>query len=831
METNLPHLIVTDFQRSDFTSTSSGSGNGDWPIRDRNEHSDILKRQLKQAWLDSEGEQIVYQTRRKGVYLEFKGEQGYRLVTKSLENRRNANPENWTRLLNIRSVKEDVFDPVIETTYATVYVPNSQKDRFFNLIEKYATKETPKGKPKNALLIESISSIRKALEVESFWQDAKTLIPTETPQWCEVWLSSDQDEVIERFVALLDEQQVNYKSGVIRFPERAVKIVHATRTQLETITAISDDIAEYRRAKETAEFWVALQNREQAEWAEDILDRLEVDRSSNVSVCILDTGVNYGHPLINPVLDPKDCQCVETLWGNDDHDKHGTLMAGVSAYGNLQDILTHSDPISLKHTLESVKILPPIGSTKPELWGNVVSKAVSKAEIQSPERNRIICMAVTANDTRDRGRPSSWSAELDQICSGAEDDENRLFIVSAGNITAWDTASMYPDAQLTDSVHDPAQAWNAVTVGAYTNFDEITDSTLKEFPPIAPAGGLSPFSTTSLTWEEKWPIKPEILMEGGNSIAGVDGVTIDAGCNDLSVISTYFKPHEAYFYPFNMTSAATAQAAWLAAQIQAKYPSYWPETVRGLLIHSAEWTDVLKQQFLIDETKSSYRRLLRVCGYGVPSLEKAIYCASNSLTLIAQSELQPFDKKEKSSGYRTKDMHLYDLPWPIEVLQALPDHAEVQMRVTLSYFIEPGPGEIGWQDRYRYASHGLRFNINSPAESKDEFLRRINTAVRDEENGHPGTDSASKYWVLGKSRDRGSIHSDIWKGTAAELSASNLIAVYPTIGWWRERAHLKKWNKKTSYALIVSINTPEEAVDIYTPVATQIGVTIPVSIG
>jgi len=765
------------------------------------------------------------------VYLEFRGAQGYELVTKSLENRRSAKSENWTRLLNIRTVREDAFDPGSETIYATVYVPNSQRDKFFNLIEKYATEETPTGKPQHAPLVESISSIRKALDVESFWQDAKTLIPTETPQWCEVWLSSDQDEVIERFAALLNEHQINSKCGVIRFPERAVKIVHATRTQLEMITALSDDIAEYRRAKETAEFWLDLSNREQTEWVENILDRLDVASGSDVAVCILDTGVNYGHPLIKPVLDPEDCQCVEPLWGSHDHDKHGTLMAGVSAYGDLQEVMAHRDSIRLEHTLESIKILPPTGATEPELWGDVVAKAVSKAEIQAPTRSRITCMAVTADDTRDRGRPSSWSAELDQICSGAEDGENRLFIVSAGNITAWDTAKLYPDAQRTDSVHDPAQSWNAVTVGAYTNFDEITDPTLKEFPPIAPAGGLSPFSTTSSTWEDKWPIKPEILMEGGNSIAGIDGDTIDAGCNDLSVISTYFEPHVAHFCPFNMTSAATAQAAWFAAQIQAKYPSYWPETIRGLLIHSAEWTDVLKQQFLDDGNKSSYKRLLKVCGYGVPSLEKALYCASNSLTLIAQSELQPFDKKEDGSRYCTRDMHLYELPWPTEALQAFPDNLEVQMRVTLSYFIEPGPGEIGWKDRYRYASHGLRFNINSPAESKGEFLRRINKAVREEENGHAGTASAANHWLLGKSRDKGSIHSDVWDGTAAELAASNLIAVYPTIGWWRERSHLQKWDKRTRYTLIVSIRTPEETVDIYTPVAIKIGVTIPVDIG
>lgn len=153
------------------------------------------------------------------------------------------------------------------------------------------------------------------------------------------------------------------------------------------------------------------------------------------------------------------------------------------------------------------------------------------------------------------------------------------------------------------------------------------------------------------------------------------------------------------------------------------------------------------------------------------------------------------------------------------------------MRITLSYFIEPGPGEVGWKDRYRYASHILRFDINSPGESRDEFVRRINTAAREEDEGHPGTSSASEYWTLGRTRDKGSIHSDIWKGTAAELADSNLVSVSPRIGWWRERNHLGKCETLTRYSLVVSIHTPEQDIDIYTPVVQQISLTVPVSIG
>ena len=222
------------------------------------------------------------------------------------------------------------------------------------------------------------------------------------------------------------------------------------------------------------------------------------------------------------------------------------------------------------------------------------------------------------------------------------------------------------------------------------------------------------------------------------------------------------------------------------------------------MIHSAEWPQALKEQFAQNDNKTELNNVLRACGYGVPSLDRAIYCASNSLTLIAEAEIQPFE------GSNTKDMHLYELPWPKEILESLGE-SDIEMRITLSYFVEPGPGEVGWKDRYRYASHSLRFDLNSPGEPRDIFVDRISTRNRDE-NHISSSSSPSNHWVIGsKNRDKGSIHSDIWRGSAADLADSNLIAISPVIGWWRERRHLGRSNKTGRYSLIVSIVTLEAA--------------------
>ena len=648
-------------------------------------------------------------------------------------------------------------------------------------------------------------------------------------------MRNNSEEIVDRFNGVLDRLNLERKEGAIKFPERAVKLIYTSLTDLANISKSSDDIAEYRKAKTTANFFLSeLKPVEQSEWIDNLLNRLVVDTKSNVSICLLDTGVNNGHPLISPILKDSDCQAVNSEWGTHDHDGHGTQMAGLLGYGSLQDKLESSNSVIVGHCLESIKILPLRRDNAVELWGDITKQAISRAEIQAMDRKRIICMAISCENTRDRGRPSSWSAALDQIISGAEDGERRLIIVAAGNadLKNW---KLYPDSNTTDSVHDPAQSWNALTVGAYTNFEEIKDPTLDKYQVLAKTGEISPFSTTSITWEDKWPSKPDVVFEGGN--LAIDSSNFVTQCDDLSLLSTYHKPHEKSFCAFDMTSAATAQAAHFAAQIQIQYPDYWPETVRGLIIHSAELPKAIKAQS-VKKNKAEFNKALRTYGYGAPDLTRALYCASNNLTLIVESELQPFEKKEttdsttkkKRTSYSTKEMHLYELPWPKEILENLGE-ADVEMRITLSYFIEPGPGESGWKNRYRYASHILRFDLNSPGEDKDLFIKRINKSVREENEVSAKTSGPSDYWLFGfKNRNKGSIHSDIWQGTAVELASSNLIAISPRIGWWRERSNLEKYNKKTRYSLIVSISTPHNELDIYTPVQIKLSEAISISI-
>lgn len=847
MKKLLPHLFLRELPSSEkFMHVGSRGRPENLPERATQQHAAHLRKQLEQAWNDAlkqhaERRAVSHSTLH-GLHIDVISEPGYELAITSLEDRRYG-----IRVANVARLENQDGTKVVS---ATVYVPTEHRHRLLAKIDDYANKVTKSARPQNNALIAGIADMRRSI-LESFWRDDLTKIPAGTTAvWCEAWIRTEAptqrarevvdntpDGYVRELAVLCARLDISIQDRALHFPQRSVVLIKATHEQLTELIADSSNISELRRAVEPSTFFLDLKNDEQAEWVKELASRIEVSPNPAVAVCILDTGVNNGHLLLRNLIATEDCHSVKREeWGIHDHDGHGTAMSGVCAFGDLKPHLESNAPLHVNHAIESAKILPPrtAASTRPELYGNYTKEAVSLAEIQAPTRKRVICMAVTAPDALNNGHPTSWSAAIDQLTSGAEDGYPRLFIVSAGNLFGNECSEAYPRRNLAQGTQDPAQAWNALTVGAYTEKAWFQNPKMPEHLPIAQPGELSPFSTTSASWNPEWPSKPDIVLEGGNAIQGRDGV--ESAHEDLSLLTVHHEPTTRQFDCFNATSAATAQAAQMAAQIQTQYPEAWPETIRALMIHSADWTPQLKRQYLSldypdncdrELSKTEYGKLLRFCGYGVPNLARALNSASNSLTLIAEGEIQPFKQRSKSECH-LNEMHLYQMPWPREVLEQL-EETNVTLRVTLSYFIEPSPGEIGWGSRYGYPSHLLRFELNSPEETSDQFRIRINKKAR-ADGETKETSSGSERWRIGEARRKGSIHSDIWTGEAAKIAACNIIAVHPVGGWWKNRAWRGNGDRTARYSLVVSLHTAEQEVDIYTPVAAKIATPVKVKV-
>lgn len=819
-----------------YSTPSSGPIKNNFPIRDRLDHSKKIEAQLSSAWEKLEDTRNVITSKTEdGVYIQIKGSIGFELKTKSLEN---LKPNKPVRLLNIKELDDQ--------TVATIFVPNEQKDYFQKKIEKYKESETSEE------VISTIESLQLGL-VEDLWTSNINLMPQEHKEWCEIWLlyekKDEPNEIIKAFEEICDNHQIEYKKNLTNFdeikaqalifPERIIIPVFVNKNDLMYIQSHFSKIAEIRKLPSMTSFIMNNSHLDQIKWVEDITERIDLSNQGSTSIAILDTGIAQGHPMIEPFLKENHMDTVLTNSADVfDNSGHGTKMAGIAIYNDIEHILQgHNDLIEINHYIESIKILENGNENKPELYGYLTQQAISLLEINNPElKNRVITMAVTTEaETIDDGRPTSYSAAIDAIVADSnnlfEEREPKLFFISAGNTLL---SEIYDSkdpiiAQINHSVENPGQSWNAITVGAYTEKGNLPDE-LDDFYPVSVPRDISPFNSTSFLWDEKrWPVKPDIVFEGGN-LAAQDQLNGDVFYTELDELSGLSTSREFYlgnsFEPFNMTSYATAQASNFAAQIIHQYPDYWPETIRALLIHSAEWTDEMKKSLLTKKTKKDYRDFVRICGYGVPNLERAILSSSNRVNMIIEDEIQPYIKE--TSGVKTNDMKLHSIPWPMDILQSL-GNIPVRLRVTLSYYIDPAPGEVGWKDKYRYQSCGLRFDVKNSDENTEMFLQRINKAIRDTEYENSSTNISSR-WLLGvNTRNNGSIHSDIWEGTAIELSTCDEIAVYPVQGWWKTRPHLNKFDSKMRYSLIVTIETEDAENDLYSEIENIIANDIEIS--
>lgn len=749
------------------------------------------------------------------------------------------------RVLSAKRVEDSVFVSVFVPEKKLVILENKikayldigkdktveEKDKDGNVISSSIV-------PKNALLISHIEKIGLAT-LSAMWTDADPIPDGEEKIWWEVWLWCEQDynETFNDFVKKAKKIGIITSEFRFDFPQRIITTVLSTQKQLASSLHVLNHIAEIKKHRPLASFITELSNSDQYEWLAHTAEKIKLSDHEKTAICILDTGVNHGHPLLKPIFLNEKLATITDCESSADRAGHGTCMAGIAAYGDLAYLLADEEKeLPVNHHLESVKILKHDGDNSGKNHASTLESACETAELFGSDITRHYCLAVTTGKGSELGTPSAYSSAIDKIATGYISGKKRLFILSGGNIgqSLW---GEYDSINKRSTIHDPSQSWNALTVGAYT---KKCDFDFKKYPGhklLARPNDLSPSSTTSLKWKKgsisgKWPYKPDIVFEGGNALRTPTG-EIDAP-SSLALVSTNYRPHHNYFTYFDGTSAACAEAARMAAKISSRYPDLWPETIRALLVHSARWNETMWQKFRTSKisphkggAKDQIKNLVRYYGWGQPSLDIALNSLESRLTLVYESELQPFgqfvelNKKTNKSEKKIKsnEMHLHALPFPSDVLEGLGSE-EVILRITLSYFIDPNPSSRGREDRYKYESCGLRFALSAETEYRrpELFRYRINKFAEQEENGER-LHALDEGWYLGtKSRNLGSLHMDIWRGPAEVLAKRNMLAIFPTMGWWRSQKKLSMWNAKQRYSLVVSISSKNEEIKLYSSV-------------
>lgn len=379
---NKPHFILEHTSAPEpFRPPGGGGGGSGIPRRNRHQHGgellsqlDSLKPEISQARARQEdaGMEDGF-----GLQVEFESFPEIELAFESL-----AKERSGIDLLNVRHEQE--------RTMATIFVPDGKLHILENQVMAYLDKEkdTDKGVPRNQKLLDAIRNIRIA-SLKALWTDDPGVFPEEEdePLWWEVWLPvrGSRFEEVYSFKKLAENLGFRTAKGQIEFPERTVLLLYGTVRQMQHSVLVLNSIAELRRAKETADFFDSIPPDEQPEWVDELLQRLSVPSTNEPVpyVCILDTGVNRGHPLLEDALAVPDLHTVEPGWGTNDSHGHGTEMAGLALLGNLTPLLDSDGAVSVSHRLESSKLLDGNNNNNgdPDYHGYLTMQAVNRPEI------------------------------------------------------------------------------------------------------------------------------------------------------------------------------------------------------------------------------------------------------------------------------------------------------------------------------------------------------------------------------------------------------------------------------------------------------------------
>ncbi len=549
---------------------------------------------------------------------------------------------------------------------------------------------------------------------------------------------------------------------------------------------------------------------------------LEPPLSVAPKVCIIDSGILEGHSKLRAALDCSHSRSWVPGEINNTNDDvkgggHGTRVAGAVLYPqgipnteSQQAICWLQNARVLNKDCRLPDLLP-----LPKVLSDIVDFYYGETG------TRIYNHSINSSSPCSIKRMSVWATEIDYLSW----KKDILFIVSAGNLPIERSPGLtitrqtltehfqkgheYPDFLLQDSsrIANPAQSLQALTVGS------IAHKTYKNSPlkSIAKEDYPSSFSCSGLgIWDT---IKPEVVEYGGDLVKDESNppsfyIHPDV-CPELVRTTTGGAP--AIASDMIGTSFAAPKVTHIAAALAATFPHETTLFYRALIVQSAR---------LPDWTNESVEKLydgIRMMGYGLPNLDRALGNSLHRITLTTQGD-------QRISARQAK---VYQVSMP-ENLSRQGQEFDILVEITLSYKAEPRRTR---RQRRKYLSTWLDWTCSKKGEDPQNFLEKVlkeyNEAPKDAEKGEGLFD-----WTLGRrqsrpngdgerktngidgrvkklSRSTGTIQKDWAIVKSFDLRKPFCIAVVGHEGWNNDPT------SQVPYSLVVSFEAINSEISIY----------------
>jgi len=434
------------------------------------------------------------------------------------------------------------------------------------------------------------------------------------------------------------------------------------------------------------------------------------------AVCIIDSGIEEGHRWLEPAIDSATSRCFLPGVATDDvadyvnPQGHGTRVAGAVRYPNEIPVAGEIEPVAW---IQNARVLNADNKLPDALTPEEYLQQVVAHFHAAPRFTKIFNHSINANLPCPKQRMTSWAAKLDQLSH----EQEVLFIQSTGNQNRdrgtqanpglcdhLNAGTQPPNHQLAASmrVANPAQSLHALTVGSVSGA-VYEDANERSFA----AGELEPSGFSRAGYGEPWSVvKPEVVEIGGDLIYSRNPPRLVRSHSEVSIelLNSTMHGAPAFSKDGAGTSFAAPKVAHIAAHLQNLFPGTSPLLYRALIVQSARWP-------VWTENEADRDKVLKLIGYGLPSLERATSNSETRVTLITpDAELLP-----------SKKLHLYTIRIPEELRSAALE-ARIRIDVTLAYTALPRRTRAR---RTGYLETWLDWETSKLGEPRDVFLARM----------------------------------------------------------------------------------------------------------
>jgi len=377
------------------------------------------------------------------------------------------------------------------------------------------------------------------------------------------------------------------------------------------------------------------------------------------SVCVIDTGIASGHPLLSPAVGHTEAIPASLGTPIDEHG-HGTTVAGIALYNDISECIKNGK-FSPSLRILSAKV----ARAEATPFGEKIMRFPDDKLIPTQMREAIEyfhreygCRVfnISLGDDRlvyDGGKPSIWAWTLDDIARMLD----VVIIVPSGNSSPVsqsddpaDVLNDYPKYLLdaNNRLIEPATAAIPLTVGSLADSEAARGADGRddiELRAISRRNAPSPFTRIGPGIGDA--VKPELCDYGGNRVfdsrlnrlqENNPGVEVVCLCHDYAT--------GRLFVWEKGTSFAAPKIAHYAARILSVFPQASANLVRALLASSASIPEAAQEVLAVLGEDAS----LKVCGYGKPNFDIASRSSDNRVTLFAENKLS------------ADHFHIYEIP-------------------------------------------------------------------------------------------------------------------------------------------------------------------------